>query len=89
MRRWRKRSHADPVDRVIDLREPAPVREYSCTTIALDVVPVRDEAREQWEAAASLITYPTDLEDWRADRRRDELTPGHLSAAVLLDVYEN
>ena len=82
---WRKRRQQDAaVDDVVDLRADDRSRdEYHCMTVHLNVAPVLDEAEEAWDEAGSLVSYSADLVDRRADRRREDLQPGQLSAAVL------
>lgn len=91
---WRARRRRRPeVDELVDVRDEdtidlrsgasASADDYHCMTIHLNVAPVRDAASEAWEEAGSLVDYPSDLDEWRADRRRDDLVPGRLSATVL------
>jgi hypothetical protein len=69
-------------DETIDLRASSaasPV-EYHCMSVWGGVRPVRDRAADEWEQAASLVEFPSDLGDRRADLRREDLDPEHLSA---------
>jgi hypothetical protein len=89
----RGRSGPGAVDEVIDLRldetidlrgsSAASQAEYRCLSVWGGVRPTRDRAADEWEQTASLIELPSDLGDRRADLRRDDLDPGHLSAVPL------
>ena len=93
----RRRDRSKQVDEVIDLRtdegidlrsEPTPQEtEYRCTTIRR-TEPVEVPPGE-WERSEALVEFPSDLGDWIADRRRESLEPGHLSAAVLESLAED
>ena len=97
----RRRHRSKPADEVIDLRrdeeidlrskapEHEPDAGYRCTTIRRSGPAPAPPQPSAWERSASLVQFPSDLDDWIADRRRDSLEPGDLSAAVLEALAED
>ena len=89
----RELSGPSAVDEVVDLRRDDTIdlrrgstasrAEYHCVSVWGGVRPTRDRAAEEWEQAASLIEFPSDLGDRRADLRREDLDPEHLSSVPL------